>query len=189
MLALLLLRPEDSLHVREIARLTAVPAGSLHRELRLLSAAGLLIREPAGNQVRYRADRAHPIYKELAEIFRKTLGLADILRDALAPLAGRIETAFVFGSVAQGKERATSDVDVMVIGTPSFESVVAAFLPVHGRLGREVNPVVMPRRDFRAKLAAGDRFTKRVSREPKIFLIGNEDDFRKLAQDRATQGA
>lgn len=125
-LALLLLRPDESLHVREISRLTGVPAGSLHRELRALTEAGFLLREPMGNQVRYRANRACPIYPELAEIFRKTAGLTDLLREALAPLADRIMVAFVFGSMAQGTERATSDVDVFVVGEVSFAEVVAA---------------------------------------------------------------
>lgn len=73
-LGLLLLQPDVSLHVREISRLTGVPAGSLHRELRTLTEAGLLLREPAGNQVHYRANRAAPLYPELAEIFRKAVG-------------------------------------------------------------------------------------------------------------------
>jgi len=90
------------------SRLAGVPAGSA-RELKLLSDAGLLVREPVGNQVRYRANRDHPIYPELAEIFRKTFGLADVLRDALAPLGKSIDLAFVFGSVAQGKERSASE--------------------------------------------------------------------------------
>jgi hypothetical protein len=74
-LGLLLLRPDESFHLREIARLTGVPTGSLHRELRALTDAGLLLREPMGNQVRHRANRASPIYPELAAIFRKTAGL------------------------------------------------------------------------------------------------------------------
>jgi len=41
-LALVLLRPEQSFHVRAIARLAGVPAGSLHRELKLLAESGLL---------------------------------------------------------------------------------------------------------------------------------------------------
>lgn len=184
-LGLLLLRPDESFHVREIARLTGVPAGSLHRELKSLADAGLLVREPVGNQVRYRANRLHQVYAELAEIFAKTAGLADVLRDALLPLSGRIELAFVFGSLAQGKQRAVSDVDVFVVGDAAFAEVVKALAATQPRLGREVNPVVMTRRDVRAKLKAGDRFVARVAREPKIFLMGSEDDFRKLAKDRA----
>jgi len=175
-LALLLLRPEDSLHVREISRLTGVPAGSLHRELRILTDAGLLIREPAGNQVCYRANRAAPLFPELAEIFRKTLGLVDILRDALAPLAKGIKLAFVYGSLAQGTERGTSDVDVFVIGRVSFTSVVGALSPLRDRLGRELNPVVMTASEFAAQRAEKDRFVTRVLKEPKLFVIGTQDD-------------
>lgn len=105
----LLLRPDDSLHVPESSRLTGVPAGSLHRELRALTEAGLLLREPMGNQVRYRANRACLICPELAEIFRKTAGLGDLFREALAPLAGRITAAFVLGSMARGAETAAGD--------------------------------------------------------------------------------
>lgn len=184
-LALLLLRPDESFYVREIARLTGVPVGSLHRELRSLADAGLLAREPVGNQVRYRANRGHQIYAELAEIFAKTAGLADVLRDALMPLAARIELAFVFGSLAEGKQRTVSDVDVFVAGDASFAEVVKALSATQAQLGREVNPVVMTRRDVRAKLKAGDRFVTRVARERKIFVMGTEDDFRKLAKDRA----
>ena len=69
-LSQLLLHPEQSFYVREIGRLTGVPAGSLHRELSQLAEAGLLQRSTAGNQVRYQADRACPIYDELAGVFR-----------------------------------------------------------------------------------------------------------------------
>jgi len=175
-LALLLLRPEDSLHVREISRLTGVPAGSLHRELRILTDAGLLVREPVGNQVCYRANRAAPLFPELAEIFRKTLGLVDILRDALAPLAKGIKLAFVYGSLAQGTERGTSDVDVFVIGRVSFTSIVGALSPLRDRLGRELNPVVMTASGFAAQRAENDRFVSRVLKEPKLFVIGTQDD-------------
>lgn len=175
-LALLLLHPEQGYHTREVMRLTGVPAGSLHRELIALTAAGLLARSMSGNQVRYQADRSCPLFEELAGIFRKTTGLVDVLREALEPLGKRVSAAFVFGSVAQGKERSTSDVDVMVLGSASFESVVEALMPVRERLRREVNPVVITPREFRAKRKAGDRFVTRVAQEPKLFIKGTADD-------------
>lgn len=186
-LALLLLRPEQSFYVREIARLTGVPAGSLHRELKLLAESGLLLREPAGNQVLYRANRECPVFAELAGFFRKTSGLAEVLRDALAPLADAIDLAFVFGSVAQGKEQITSDVDVFVVGSASFAEVVKALARTHEHLGREVNPVVMPTSDFVKKQRKGERFVTRVIEEPKLFLLGTANDIGKLAEDRTTE--
>lgn len=180
-LALLLLRSDENFHVREISRLTGVPAGSLHRELKLLTSAGLLSRQAMGNQVRYHAERSCPIFHELAGIFRKTSGLADIIRTALQPLSSAITAAFIFGSVARGEERATSDVDVCVVGTASFTDVVMALADMNQKLGREINPVVMPYEQFTAKLAAGEQFATRIMSEPKLFLIGNEHDLGKPA--------
>ncbi|MEJ2509940.1 MAG: nucleotidyltransferase domain-containing protein [Gammaproteobacteria bacterium] len=179
-LALLLLHPEQSYYVREIGRAANVPAGSVHRELRRLAESGLLLREASGNQVRYRANQDCPIFPELAGIFRKTEGLADILRAALSPLASEIEFAFIFGSVAQGKEGVTSDVDVLVIGEVPFASLVQALAPTQDRLGREVNPVIMPKKDFLEKYETKDRFVTRIVKEPKIFLLGTANSFEAL---------
>lgn len=175
-LALLLLRPDEHFYVREISRLTGVPAGSMHRELKLVTDAGLLLRHSAGNQVRYQANRDCPIFQELAGIFRKTCGLSDVIRAALQPLSQAIKAAFIFGSVAKGEEKATSDVDVCVIGMASFTDVVVALADMNRKVGRDINPVVMPYDQFAAKLAAGEQFTTRIMGERKIFLIGDEDD-------------
>jgi predicted nucleotidyltransferase len=186
LLALLLLHSDKTFYVREIARLTGVPAGSLHRELKLLEDTGLLLRSTSGNQVRYQANRDCPIFAELAGIFRKTAGLADVLRDLLAPFQGQISLALVYGSVAQGKEHGGSDIDLLVVGTVSFADVVAACHAGAARLGREVNPVVMTASAFHKKLASGDRFLSRVAKEPKIVLVGDPGELGKSAEDRTT---
>lgn len=184
-LGVLLLRPEESFYVREIARLTGVPAGSLHRELKVLEKAGLLLRQKVGNQVRYQANRSNPIYPELAAIFAKTTGLADLLREALKPLGRKVELAFVFGSIAQGMERASSDIDVFVVGSATLADVVRVLSPLRARLGREINPVVMTRQEAAKSLESGEHFIRQVADEPKIFLIGAEDDLGQLGRDRA----
>jgi len=123
--------------------LTAVQPGSLHRELKLLAEAGLLSRHTVGNQVSYQANRDCPIFNELAGIFSKTSGLADFIRAALLLLSNAVKVAFIFGSVAKGEVRVTSDVDVCVIGSASFAEVVMALADMRQQLGREINPVVM----------------------------------------------
>ena len=185
LLAQLLLRPGEHFHVRELARMTGISAGTLHRELKSLADAGVLLREHVGNQVRYQANQACPIYKELAAIFRKTIGLAGLFSDALAPLAGTISCAFVFGSMASGEQRPDSDVDLLVLTEADLLSVVAALAPVGEALGREINPVVMPAGKFLDQLNNQERFATRVYAEPKIFVIGDEGEFAKLVEDRA----
>ena len=188
-LALLLMHPEQSFHVREIARITGKPAGTLYRELSSLAEAGLLVRSPFGNQIHYRANPACPIYEELRGILRKTFGVADVLRDALEPVADQIEVAFVYGSVARGEERAASDVDVIVIGKLKFSDAVLALSPAEELLRREVNPHVYSVREFRKKAADGEPYLVRVVQNPKIYLMGNDHDLGKLAGHRAAASA
>jgi predicted nucleotidyltransferase len=183
-LSALLLHPEDSLHVRELARLTGASAGSLHRELRALAEVGLLLRQEVGRQVHYRANTASPVFDELAGLLRKTAGLADVLRDALTPLGSKAKLAFVYGSVAAGTERASSDVDLMVLGSASFADVARATAAAQLTLRREVNPTVMTPREFSRKLASGDGFARSVAKGARLWLIGGEDDFAELAANR-----
>lgn len=188
-LALLLMHPEQSFHVREIARITGKPAGTLYRELNSLAQAGLLIRSPFGNQVHYQANPACPIYDELRGILRKTFGVADVLREALESLANQIEVAFVYGSVARGEERAASDVDVMIIGKLKFSDAVLALSAAEEMLRREVNPHIYSPREFKSKVAGREPFLVRVMEDPKIYLTGTEDDLGKLAGHRAAASA
>ncbi len=184
LLAQLLLRPDEAFYVRELARMTGIPAGSIHRELTALHESGLLLRENHGNQVLYQANQECSIYSELAAIFRKTVGLAALIGDALADKADKIHLAFVFGSMATGRQNQSSDVDVMIIGDVQLLDVVKALLPVQQTLGREINPVIMRTHKFLAQMNKNDRFVSRLLNEAKIFIIGNENEFAKLAEDR-----
>lgn len=188
-LSALLLHPEASLHVRELARLTGTHAGSLHRELRALAELGLLVRQEIGRQVHYRANTESPIFAELTGLLRKTAGLADILRDALLPLADQIRGAFVYGSMASGDTHAHSDVDVMLVGTLGFTDAVLALQSAQETLRREVNPTVLSHEEFLQRRNQQDSFVGRVWKEPKLWLIGEPDELGEPGQDTPDQTA
>lgn len=188
-LGLLFANPERSYYTNEIVRFADAGIGTVQRELQRLESAGLITSEKIGNQKHYRPNPAAPIFEELRGIVIKTVGLADVLRDAILPLQDQVDLAFIFGSIAQGNERITSDIDVMVIGDASFEDVVHALYATQETSGREVNPVVMTVSEFRGNVLQGDRFVSRIVSEPKIFLIGGSDDLGKLVAARPNQGA
>lgn len=187
-LAVLLLEPEASFHLRELARLTGSHAGTLGRELDKLTEAGLLERREQGNQVRYQANAQCPLFGELASMFRKTHGMVPVLREALAPLASRIRVAVVFGSMARGTQSAGSDIDLLVVGEAGFAELVQALYPVQQALQREINPVLYTAAEFRRRVDAGEAFVRRVLDQPKVFLTGDKDDLAELAGDQAVAG-
>lgn len=188
-LGLLLLHPDESFHLREIARATNTQPGTLRRELAQLADAGVLSREKVGNLVRYKADPACPIYDELRGILKKTAGVADVLREGLASLSDKISVAFVYGSVASGAERRSSDIDVMVVGSASFEEVVGALHSSQEELRREINPNVYSIVEFKKKAKEKGSFLARVLEEPKLFILGKESDLRKLGANRKAKAA
>jgi len=183
-LGLFLLHPDTTYHVRELARLTGTSAGTLHKELTKLTTGGVLQRQEVGNQVRYSADRNCLIFEELASILRKTSGLVDVLAVALSSIEKSISLAFVFGSVARGEQQSSSDVDVMLVGSLGFADAVQVLHPVQATLQREINPVVYSLDEFRRRAASDDSFVREVLAEPKLFVVGNENDLRKLTQDQ-----
>lgn len=183
-LGLLLLNPDATYHVRELARLTGTSAGTLHKELSKLTQGGLLRRQEVGNQVRYGANRDCPIFDELASILRKTSGLVDVLASALSSVEKDVALAFVFGSVARGEQQSNSDVDVMLVGSLGFADAVQALHPAQATLQREINPAVYSVEEFRRRAASDDSFVREVLAKPKLFVVGNENELGKLTQDQ-----
>ena len=181
-LGLLLLHPGTHFHLREIARATHTQPGTVRRELSLLTRAGVLERDVQGNQVRFRANESYPIYEELRSILKKTTGVADQLRAALAPLADSIVAAFIYGSIASGRERPNSDIDLMIIGTVRFEDIIRLIHPLQQELRREINPHVYTAAEFKRKARENSSYIDRILKLPKISVIGDPDELGKLGR-------
>jgi len=176
-LALIFGRPERSFYMSEIVRAVRSGTGAVERELSRLHRSGLVSVERIGNQKHYRANPRSPIFHELRSLILKTVGLSQPLRESLEPYAGRIKTAFVYGSVAKGTDTAASDIDLMVIGDDlTYPDLYAGLQKAEGTLGRQVNPNFLSPADWRRKRAQKNSLIARISAQPKIFVFGSEDD-------------
>ncbi len=173
--------PDERYFVRQLTSLLREDSTNVSRELIRLEKTGVLVSTKEGKQKYYQANRKSPIYDELHGLIVKTTGVVDVLRSALAPSAGRIKVAFVFGSIASGNEDKTSDIDVMVVGAISFGDVVSLLSSAEEKLGREINSVVSPISEFKQKVRDDHHFVKTVLEDEKIFLIGDEGELRELA--------
>ena len=173
-LSLLFTRPDESYYLRRLAREAGPGLGAVQREMEGLSRAGIVTRTVRDNQVYYQANRSCPVFGELRAMIVKTSGVADVIREALAGLAGRLETVFIFGSAARGEEGRNSDIDLMVVGKAKLGEVVAALGTAQVKLAREINPTVYPPGEFRRKLEAGNHFLSTVMKGRRIHVLGTD---------------
>lgn len=176
-LGLLFGQPQRRFQSAELIRLAGSGTGATHRMLTRLADAGLVTVTRSGNHKHYQANRASPVFPELHGLIVKTVGLVEPLREALTPKAGEIHAAFVYGSVAKGTDKAGSDIDLMIISDElSYSDVYEALQSAEAVLARPVNPNVISRSAWHAKRAEAGSFAARIARDPRLFVIGSDDD-------------
>lgn len=163
------------LHLRELERQSGLAISTVRQELDRLTKLGLVEPRVDGNRRYYAAREDHPLYPEIRGLVLKTTGLADWLRAALEKEKG-IRLAFVFGSFAQGREQAHSDIDLLIIGAVTLRQLSKLLSGVSEKIGREINPKVFTRDEFKTRQRTGDHFLTSVLSEPRIFIIGDEHE-------------
>jgi len=189
-LRLLFIHPGERFYQRQIIRAVGRGSGAVQRDLAQLTGAGILKRTVEGRQTYYQANRGCHVFEELHGLIRKTFGAPEVLQRALHPLADKIQLAFIFGSVASGRDTPESDIDLMIVGDGiSMHDVVSALAEAQDELRREVNPSIYAAGEFAHKLVEGRHFLSTVAQGPKIFLIGDESKLAGLAEKRVDRPA
>jgi DNA-binding transcriptional ArsR family regulator len=168
------------LHLRELERQTGLSDATLRQELKKLTRLGLIEARQDGNRTYYHARTEHPLYPDIRNLVLKTSGLADMLREALGEAGIRV--AFVFGSIASGREKAESDVDLMVIGAITLRQLSRRLSGIAVKLGREVNPHVLTPEEFARRVRERDHFITSVLETPRLFVTGSEDELERLGK-------
>lgn len=181
-LSLLYGHADEAYYLRQIVRTTGFGVGPVQRELRLLTDAGLIRRSDSGHQVYFQANSDSPVFKELKGLITKTVGVTDALRNALKPLADRVKLAFIYGSIARGEEQSRSDIDLLIVADTTLLEVVSALRDTQDKIGREINPTIYSAREFRSRVKDKHYFMQDVLGGEKIFVIGDEDDLKRLAE-------
>lgn len=169
--------PGSNFHTQDIIRQARAGVGAVQRELVRLENSGLVTCSRIGRQKHYQANPDSPLFAELTGIVQKTIGLAEPLRQALRPLASRIRGAFVYGSVAQRRDRASSDIDLMIVSDDvTYADVFDVLQGTSQSLGRVINPTVYSTGDFEKRLRDQNAFLRKVMDAPKIWIIGSDRD-------------
>jgi predicted nucleotidyltransferase len=166
--------------MREISSLTDQPVRAIQRELARLEDAGLLISSVEGNRKYFQANRQSPVFSELRALMVKTAGIVDQLKKILQTRSDAIHVAFIFGSFARASETSASDIDLMIIGAITSRELSRLLKPLKEQLDREMNPVTIRADEFQENVKKGDSFTQSILKEPKIFLIGDQDELQEM---------
>jgi predicted nucleotidyltransferase len=164
--------PERSFHLNELLRLTQLGSASLQQELKQLTDLGVVSAERIGNLKMFQANPQSPVFKELVSLTRKTVGLQALLSHALVPLQKKLHKAFIYGSVAQQTDTATSDIDVMLVGEGLLLSEVLQCVgSLESELGRKINPTCYTVNEFSARQADASSFVNKVLQKPTLDLL------------------
>lgn len=176
-LALLFGQPSRSFFASELIELTGSGSGAVQRELKRLTSSGLVTVKRIGKQKHYQANPDCPVFDELCALVRKTVAMVEPIRQALAPLAKKIERALIYGSVVKGTDTASSDIDLLVVADDlTLEALYSALAPVEAILDRKISPTLYTRKEYDDRCAAGNPFLTRVLEGEHLMLIGSDND-------------
>lgn len=176
-LGLLFGQPDRRFQSAELIRLAGSGTGAVLRQLWRLANAGLVTVTKVGNQKHYQANPRSPVFAELHGLAVKTVGLVEPLRQALESRRSLIRAAFVYGSVASGTDTAASDIDLLIVSDSlSYADAFEAVQVAETVLSRPVNPTVLTLADWHSRRTEPDSFVARVGAQPRLFLIGSDDD-------------
>jgi predicted nucleotidyltransferase len=167
--------PNSSFMITRLIEHAGTGRGNGQRQIEALLKAGIL-REGTrqGRQRTIGANTEFPLYPELRSIYRKSFGLLEPLREALAPFAQQISQAFVFGSVAKSNDHHRSDIDLMVIGNPPLLDVLDALLRVEEIVGRPVHLNMYTREEW-ADLMKNDPVVANISADSMLEVYPNAE--------------
>lgn len=111
---------------------------------------------------------------------QKTSRLVEPIAESLRPYSEGITAAFVFGSMAKGTHHADSDVDLMVVGENlDYADLYPALMNAELKLHRKVEPLFMSPDDWKRKRGEKDSFVQKIGGQPKVFVIGSENELRR----------
>jgi len=169
------MHPDEGYYIRQLEKILKKPVSNIQKELIKLEKIDLLSSSVEGNQKRYILKNEFPLYDELRNIFIKTTGLSDLIRDSLH-LIKKIEFAFIYGSFATGDETSQSDVDLMIVGNVSGIIINKSIKEVEKQINRMINYSIYSKGEIEKRISADDNFIKTILEAPIILIIGNKDD-------------
>ena len=174
-LQLFLTSPEELFHVREIVRRVSEEINAVRRELARMEKFGMVSSEWRANRRLYRFKKDYLFYKELLGLVSKTSGLGgNIVKNKVK--LGKIKYAFLSVRFLRGGTAGSEEVDLLIVGQMVLPELQALVADEQTRREAEINYSYMDEAEFSFRVRRRDPFILRVLMQPKIMLIGDEEE-------------
>ncbi len=176
--------PDRSYYTGEIGRILNKKPGVFQKTLDKLVAEGILESEYRGNQRYFWLNKNYIFYNELKSIIYKTTGLLNIIKQQLQEINGII-FAFIYGSFANDSFNSLSDVDLFIIGNVDENEILKLTDKIEKTSGREINYKILSEEKLKVYLRQKDPFILNVINGKKVFITGDENEFRKIVEGQS----
>jgi len=173
----------EGLHLREISRIAGVSPSEAKRELDNLSSLGVLNLRRIGNASIYSPNSGCPFLQDMKNLYLKTEGVASQIKKEIDSLGG-VKYSFIFGSMARGSEKSSSDIDLIVIGDVDDGLVSEKLFKIQKSVGREINFIIWSNKDFLEKIKKRSPFLFNISKNKRIWIAGDENEFIRFIKEK-----
>jgi hypothetical protein len=168
----------ESFYLRKIVRDVDEEVNAVKRELDILSEGKVLTKERRLNKIFYTLNRNYIFFDEFLRIFAKTTPLSESLLKNVSRI-GKVK--FITMSIKfMRKSPFIEDVIyflcVGILVAPEVASIVAE---AEKAFGREINYTIMTEEEFAFRKKNNDPFIWKFLKQPKIMLVGTEDELLK----------
>lgn len=175
LLQLFLGSSETLIHVREIVRRIHEEINAVRRELARMEKAGMAVSEWRANRRLYRFRKDYIFYPQLLGFVIKSSGLGGAIIKNRARL-GKIKFAMMASRFAKNEVSQADEVDLLIVGSIVLPELQALISDEQVKREKEINYSYMDEAEFSFRVRRRDPFIIKVITQPKIMLIGDEDD-------------
>lgn len=170
--------PNESFYLRKIVRDINEEVNAVKRELDILDGEKLLNREKRLNKVFYSLNKSYQLYDEFMRIFTKTDKLASLVYANHSKL-GKLKFITVSLKFSKKLPIKEDEIYLLLVGVVVVPEISAIITEIEKDFGREINYTVMTEEEFGFRKKNNDPFIWRFLRQPKVMLVGTEDDLLK----------
>jgi predicted nucleotidyltransferase len=191
-----LMRHGGEVSAPSLVKRTSLAKASVRQALQVLMTMKIVEGLGAERSRLYRTQRSHPLAAALDALFREEEGRFEAVVNAIRAAAGRcagLIAAWVYGSVARGGDRETSDVDIAVVGEPEAiplieQTVREALVEAEERLAFKASVVAVDISDLLRLAAENDPWWAGLA-DAHLSIVGStpSDLLKRVKRQRSTE--